>query len=643
MFKLKNCEFIGLPGISNLKFDISRITTFTGPNGTGKSTVLKVIDLALRILEEREVCNKLPQHDPWHLFHSATLKFESEEIIKTDFLGDVKILTIQITSYESNYYISSIASHERKLSIARPTPRFEIQNWEGLVAKAKLQLVQLEQELQSTPGHAQNQIQHQQNPARTAAIESEKINSQLIEENINLFVESEIDDMETSYEPDRSSFIDFLNEINLPTVRHITTQQLIEQNIQILIDRLILLKKGNKKSSKEFYIIEERLNKILQAEIDISETGDGKKTLLIHGIPHEKASTGTYLTLSFFSLTESEDPNKIVLWDEPENGLHPTRRIQLLELMRLDERQFIIATHATEFTPVLQKDSEVYRCVNNYDEEVSKFKFSVASVANRRDAFLTLEALGIHPARTLFTANVVIWIEGPTELIFYRHWLTRRLERDGFQEGLHYSFMQYGGSLINYLEVADDKQFISTIDLLSHCRNPIVLVDSDIEKKPLNESEEVLKPGARRIEDEIKKLNISREGAAIFQATQGREIENYLPKSAVLHAIETLWKEYSSIKNGLSLDKIDLGRYRKYPEAIAEFFTNENIIDAEKLPKGRSIWGATNKVGMMRAALSMPDFDEPQLQHNCSRELDEIEKFIRAKHNVEYSNGLKKV
>jgi predicted ATP-dependent endonuclease of OLD family len=642
MFKIKNCKFIGLPGIQDLEIDFSTITTLTGPNGTGKSTVLKILDLAFRILEEREVCNNLPQHDPWHLFASASLEFESDASLETSLLGDIKTLTIFIECDNSSYYISHISTHQKCLSITKPALSVDIEKWKLLVAQAQTQMAEYEKNLRSIPANSQPyiQLQQQQKNGRHIVTKNEKENSDLIDNNNNINLKFSEEENETDLTIHRSKFIEFLKELNTPTIKHITTQQLMEQDITPLIDNLITLKKGNKSDSKSFKIKEERINELLQSEIDVSETKEGEKKLLIHGHPYEKSSAGTYLTLSFFALTESEDANKIVLWDEPENGLHPTRRIQLLDLMHRDGRQFIVATHATEFAPVLQANSKVYRCVSDYDEDTSRLRFSVVSVATRRDAFETLEALGIHPARTLFTANVVIWVEGPTELLFYRHWLNLRLENDGYQEGLHYSFMQYGGSLINYLEVADTGAFTSTIDLLSHCRHPIVLVDSDIQEKPLLEQKNILKPGAQRILNEIEKLNKERTNAAIFQATQGREIENYLPRDSIWHAIEKLWVDFSKIKNDLPLNELELGQYCKYPEAIEKFFANENIVDVHGLPKGRSLWGSGNKVAMMAAALTMPDFEEHKLQFNCSMGLSEIEKFIRSKHSVEYPIGL---
>ena len=639
MLELRDCKFIGLPGIDKLNINLSNMTTLTGPNGTGKSSILRILDFAFRILDEREVCAKLPLHERWHVFQTAELRFYSQDPIDAGILGEVQSILVIIECDEQNYNVSEIHNGNVLIRIEKPVVISEIINWENLVKQANQQVSALEQEANSQPGHMRDRMILDQKGARAAAEQQRVAHTKNIDDNKMLSLTLTEHELSKKSELARKEFNEILSKLNFPSAKLITTEQLLKQNIPLLVDNLVTLKKGNKASFKEFRKNEERLNELLQSEIDISEIGN-RQSLLINGIPYEKASTGTYLTLSFFALTESEDRNRIVLWDEPENGLHPTRRIQLLELMRADGRQFVIATHATEFAPILHTNSKVYRCFNNYDEESSSLKFSVVEVASRRDAFMTLDALGIHPARTLFTSNIVIWVEGPTELIFYRHWLNRRLEKDGYQEGLHYSFMQYGGSLLSYLEVADQLQLKSTIDLLSHCRHPVVLVDSDLKEAPVDTLEACLKPGARRIAHEIQELNRERAGAAIFKATQGREIENYLPKTAIWYAIENLWKEFSAVKDRLPLDALELSKYCKYPEAIEKFFSEHRIVDGSGQPKGRTIWGAANKVAMMTAALSMPNFNESDLQFNCNDDLKEIEIFIRSKHTVTYPSGI---
>ncbi|HHB1450980.1 TPA: ATP-dependent endonuclease, partial [Serratia odorifera] len=168
---------------------------------------------------------------------------------------------------------------------------------------------------------------------------------------------------------------------------------------------------------------------------------DGEKCLSIDGVDYRRASSGTRVSLAYFGLTHFLNHTDFVIWDEPENGLHPTRRIRILDLIQQDPRQFLIATHALEFAPVFALDSKIYRCDSSYEEDAENTTLQVREVTSRKDGFLLLEALGVQPARTLFTANVVLWVEGPTELVFYRHWLKHALQGLDLEEGFHYTIM----------------------------------------------------------------------------------------------------------------------------------------------------------------------------------------------------------
>jgi hypothetical protein len=204
-------------------------------------------------------------------------------------------------------------------------------------------------------------------------------------------------------------------------------------------------------------------------------------------------------------------------------------------------------------------------------------------------------------------------------------------------EGFHYTFMQYGGALISYLSIADEAQLESTFDLLSMCRHPIVIVDSDLRSDPKGVlPRDFLKRGAARLLEEIDKLIGQRPGAAMFLWTAGREIENYLPESAIWHAIESLWKGYSDYKGSLKSKPLVIGSYDSYDEALKQHFVGLNVIDCDnddpqkRLPKGRSIWGAPNKVEMMRNALTMKSLTEADLKLDCAARLTEIENFVAA-------------
>jgi hypothetical protein len=448
-------------------------------------------------------------------------------------------------------------------------------------------------------------------------------------------VAAQLSNAETPIGLKRDEVDAFFGGFELPILQYVDARQLHEKAIPALITKLLKEKKGRKQSHSLYAEAMARLSHLLQADVDVSEV-DGKEELHINGVPCQRASSGTQISLSFFGLTRLGEPGRIIVWDEPENGLHPTRRVRLLDLMFSDGRQFVLATHAAEFAPVFSDNGKVFRCASTYDVDSTEVKLSVGLVADRRGAFEALEAIGVHPARTLFTANVVIWVEGPTELLFFRHWLTPRMRKRNLVEGFHYTFMQYGGALISYLSIADKAQLESTFDLLSMCRHPIVVVDSDLRSEPKDDLPgNFLKKGAAYLLGEIDKLNAERPCAALFLWTAGREIENYWPESAIWHAIESLWKGYKNHRESLQRKPLVVGSYDSYYRALEDHFVELNVVDSNGddltgVPKGRSIWGAANKVEMMRSALTMQGLTEADLKLDCANRLAEIERFVAA-------------
>lgn len=429
----------------------------------------------------------------------------------------------------------------------------------------------------------------------------------------------------------------FLTELDLPNVKFIAAGKPPEVAVEGVLKELMTLKKGRKIQVDEFDRLIEELSGLLQSDVDLSESG-GTERLHIDGAQHDRASSGTQISLRYFAMTRLIPSNCIVLWDEPENGLHPTRRARLLDLMFRGPLQYVLATHATEFAPIFESKGRVYRCWSEFDRSRDRNLLNLEVAADRRDAFKALEALGVHPRSTLFTANVVIWVEGPTELVFFRHWLKARLLPNGIHEGFHYTFMQYGGNLITYLEAADEGHFQSAFDLLSLCRHPFVIVDSDLRSAPANPNDgNFLKAGAKRLMNEIAVLNTQRQDAARFAWTKGREIENYLPVAAIQHAMKTLWAGYTANEAALERKALQIGPYDAYHEALWGHIVDAGVVDVdpekptERKPKGRSIWGEGNKVEMMQAALTMPRLSEVDLLLDGRDLLTQLEGFVSQK------------
>lgn len=607
--KLLSCEFVDLELFGNLTLDdFRKVSTFVGPNGSGKSSIIKALHFSLTLLSKHVISDKIESDDAILKFKSVKLKFTYENDINILFLSDklgekTNYSEITISIKDNRFIISTIQTQENSISFSD-----EISTHADIIIKTntveRLRKENKIDELSIWRNHLNDALKtivtinnNQEHIQRSDA-------DQLVG---NLF------NLETIFIPPQTSPKALINEY---------------------ITEMIRLKIGKKTEKSKYESEEEKISHFLQSDIDFHS--DGENNLLdINGIVHTKASTGTQISLNYYVLTRTENKNTFIFWDEPENGLHPTRRCRLLSLMLNDNRQFFIATHAPEMAPVTDKDGMTLRCLSKFDSHSREQNLLIESVSTRSEAFSAIEDLGVYPARTLFTSNIVIWVEGPTDLIFFRHWLKEKFKETDVQEGFHYTFMLYGGASIAHVEVEENPYFDSLFDLLSLCRNPVVIVDSDISDirhKNLNKPETFLKKSALKIKNQIDILNNSRNNSGLFLWTKGREVENFLPKKAIIYAIENLCKSLTT-EERKKLQGFNLPPYQRYFEAIDQYFQKEKIINNEGSSMGKSLWGEGNKVKFMKEALQMPDFVDSDLVNGADDLLSQLFLFINQHKN----------
>jgi len=202
--------------------------------------------------------------------------------------------------------------------------------------------------------------------------------------------------------------------------------------------------------------------------------------------------------------------NTLVCIEEPEINLHPIFQRRLLDYLSDNTtNQYIIATHSAQMLD--------YERANVFHLEHTATGTVLTPATTPAQMARICFDLGYHPS-DLLQSNSVIWVEGPSDRIYVNHWISEA-GGSSLKEGVHYSIMYYGGSLLRDLCV-DDELVSEFVKLRRLNRHLAVIIDSDRTSEAAS-----ISATKQRIVDQFAKSDES----GFAWVTDGYTIENYVP------------------------------------------------------------------------------------------------------------------
>lgn len=241
--------------------------------------------------------------------------------------------------------------------------------------------------------------------------------------------------------------------------------------------------------------------------VPMSQTGSGLKTVLL---------VLANLLLVPIIKDATNLANYIFCFEELENHLHPAIQRRLFRYLRkkaVDEKcRMFITTHSNVVIDLFSNDEAAQLLHVTHNGQHA----TVSEVKTHAHGCSVLDDLDVR-ASDLLQTTAVVWVEGPSDRTYFNRWI-ELWSKGELQEGVHYQCLPYGGSVGTHFSFDSPDVANELIAALRINRHAILLADSD-----KREETDELKENLVRLRDEVENTG------GIAWVTKGKEVENYIP------------------------------------------------------------------------------------------------------------------